>query len=362
MANSEQGRSSIVLKQEWPRPSQPRPIVVIGAGGIVRDAHLPAYKKAGYNVCGITDIDPQKAQSVAQEWSVGEAFDSLSDAVATHGNDVVYDLAVPPAAVVDILDALPSKSTVLIQKPMGQNINEARQILALCRDRGLTAAVNFQLRFSPMMLGAADLIERGELGELLEIEFQVNIYTPWHLFPFLKAMERVEIAVHSIHYLDLIRSLAGDPVGVLARTMADPRAPDYRQTRTSAILDYGPNLRVLVNTNHNHRGGNKFQVARLRIEGSKGSVFVKLGVLYDYPKGAADELWFCRNDGNWQAVDLAGTWFPDAFIGVMSNLQRFAAGEDNALITDVSDAFRTMALVEACYAANERAGTPLVKR
>ena len=210
-----------------------------------------------------------------------------------------------------------------------------------------------------MMLAAADLIRQGALGDLLEIEAQVNIFTPWHMFPFLKAMDRVEIAVHSIHYLDLIRAFAGEPQGAFARTMRDPRAPEYAQTRTSAILDYGPDLRVLVNTNHNHRGGNDFQVARFRFEGSEGSMFVKLGVLYEYPNGAKDELWFCPNGGEWVSVDLEGSWFPDAFIGVMSNLQRFASGEDDTLHTRVEDAFRTMALVEACYESNQIPGVPL---
>ena len=34
-------------------PSEKRPIYIIGAGGIVNDAHLPAYKIAGYNVQGV---------------------------------------------------------------------------------------------------------------------------------------------------------------------------------------------------------------------------------------------------------------------------------------------------------------------
>jgi hypothetical protein len=33
----------------------------------------------------------------------------------------------------------------------------------------------------------------------------------------------------------------------------------------------------------------------------------------------------------------------------MSNLQRFAAGEDDVLKTSVEDAWHTMALVESCY-------------
>ena len=38
------------LRQVWPAPSRARPIVTIGAGSIVADAHFPAYAKAGYPV------------------------------------------------------------------------------------------------------------------------------------------------------------------------------------------------------------------------------------------------------------------------------------------------------------------------
>jgi hypothetical protein len=43
----------------------------------------------------------------------------------------------------------------------------------------------------------------------------------------------------------------------------------------------------------------------------------------------------------------------------MSNLQRFVAGEDPILCTRVSDALRTMALVEACYLSHASPGTLL---
>jgi len=42
------------LRQRWPLPSAPRPIVVIGAGGIVRDAHLPIYRRLNFPVAGIS--------------------------------------------------------------------------------------------------------------------------------------------------------------------------------------------------------------------------------------------------------------------------------------------------------------------
>ena len=45
------------LKKSWPLPSFPKPIVIIGAGGIVNDAHMPAYLKANFDVLGLYDVD-----------------------------------------------------------------------------------------------------------------------------------------------------------------------------------------------------------------------------------------------------------------------------------------------------------------
>lgn len=47
-------------------PLKPLPIVIIGAGGIVGDAHLPAYKKAGFEVVGITNRTRARAEKLAQ--------------------------------------------------------------------------------------------------------------------------------------------------------------------------------------------------------------------------------------------------------------------------------------------------------
>jgi predicted dehydrogenase len=85
---------------------------------------------------------------------------------------------------------------------------------------------------------------------------------------------------------------------------------------------------------------------------------VKLGLLLDYPRGEPDELWINAGAG-WEQVTLQSGWFPDAFIGTMANLQRFAAGEDATLATSVADAWHSMALVEACFAANAAQATPV---
>lgn len=343
------------LRQSWPRPSAPRPIVVIGAGGIVKDAHLPAYRLAGFPVAGLYDLDTARARALGESFGL-PAFDSLDAALAVP--DAVFDLALPPAAHLGVLERLPEGAAVLLQKPMGRDLDEATRILALARARGLKAAVNFQLRFSPMMLAVADALAKGLLGRLIDVEVHLNLVTPWHLFPFLKGMERVEIAVHSIHYLDLIRGLLGNPVGIHARTLGHP-ASDLAQTRTSALIDYGPDVRVAVSINHHHDFGRRFQEASFRFEGTEGAAMVKLGLLLNYPDGEPDELWIATGGADWEQVLLEGGWFPHAFIGTMANLQRFAAGEDDRLVTSVEDAWHTMALVEAAFRSSAAPATPV---
>lgn len=337
--------------QSWPMPANPLPIVIIGAGSIVNDAHLPAYEKAGFELAGIFDIDVDRAVDMSRKWSIEKVFHTLAEATV-NGTQCVYDLATPPAAIDGILASLPDGAAVLIQKPMGEDLRQAREIHRICREKALDAAVNFQLRFSPMMLAVRNAVRSNELGDILDLEVHVNIRTPWETFPFLKDLDRVEIAVHSIHYLDLIRSFVGEPEGAFVRSLGDSRVPGLAQTRTSIILDYGHDLRVLLSINHNHDFGRDFQAATIRVEGSRGCALVKLGLLLDYPRGEPDELWLCESGDAWRQIGLQGRWFPDAFAGVMSNLQRFHTGEDGELLTNVDDALRTMELVETCFVAN----------
>jgi len=343
------------LRQEWPRPSDPRPIVIIGAGGIVDDAHMPAYRMAGLPVAGVFDLNPERRDFIARKWEI-PAFASLEAALAVDG--AVYDLALPPAAHLQVLPALPDGAAVLMQKPMGRDLAEATGILQLARQKRLVAAVNFQLRFAPLVLAVADARSRGWLGELIDVDLHLNLLTPWHLFPFLKGQERVEIAVHSIHYLDMLRSFFGSPAGVYARTMGHPKS-DMAQTRTSAIFDFGPDIRATMSVNHDHRFGRRFQDATFKFEGTEGVAVASMGGLLNYPAGEPDSLFIGQGNNVWDEVPLRGGWFPHAFRGPMSNLQRFVAGEDDVLVTGVEDAWETMALVEAAFTSSAAPMTPL---
>jgi predicted dehydrogenase len=344
------------LLQAWPPPTRPRPIVVIGAGAIVRTAHLPAYVRLGCPVAGFYDIDAAQARATAAGVPGARVFASLADAAAVSG--AVFDVAVPGNQIVAILERLPEGAAVLIQKPMGADLAEAKRILACCERRRLVAAINFQLRFAPGMLALHDLVASGELGPVVDIDVRIFIEQPWHNWTFMVGAPRIEIVYHSIHYVDAIRWLAGEPRGVYCKAVAHPSTPELRDTRSSIILDYGDALRCSLVLNHTHRADPTHKTSQIIVEGLRGIARVTWGVNLDYPSGPPDTMQV-TSGGRWHDLALRGSWFTEAFEGPMSNLQRFAAGEDRVLVGSVHDAIKTMAVVEACYESSARGGTPI---
>jgi len=347
------------LRQAWNVPSRPRPIVVIGAGAIVQTAHLPAYRRLALPVAGLFDLRGDTAVETASRFDVPRVFETLDAACADgHRMNAVFDVAVPGSAVLPVLRCLPRGAPVLIQKPMGEDLDGARAILQTCRERELIAAINFQLRFSPNILALQDLCTRGVLGEIVDIEVRLQVRQPWESWSFFRNAPRLEVLYHSIHYLDTIRMLVGEPAGVYCRAVAHPQLRDFSDTRSTTILDYGDRLRCSLTLNHTHRYGWTHRTSMLKVEGTKGAGILSMGVNLEYPTGAPDTMEVTA-DGQWNAVPLRGSWFTEAFEGPMSNLQRFVAGEDPALVSPVDDAIKTMAVVEACYESSSAGGTPV---
>ena len=344
-----------------PLPKVPRRITILGAGGIVKDAHLPAYHKAGFHVSGICDLDADRARALARDFGIETVYRDAAEAVRCAPPGTIFDIATPPSAFLELLACLPDHAAVLLQKPLGESIEQARAIRDLCRRKQLAAAVNFQLRFAPNILAARDIIEQGLIGDVHDMEVRVTVYTPWHLWSFLEGMPRMEILWHSIHYLDLVRSFLGEPRAVWARTVKHPNMPKLASTRSNIILDYGDTLRANVMTNHGHAFGFRHQESYVKWEGLRGAIKTRLGLLMDYPTGVADEFEYCVLESDrpaeWQPLPLEGTWFPDAFIGTMASLMRFVEGSSDRLPTSIEDAYRTMELVEAAYQSNESGGT-----
>jgi predicted dehydrogenase len=345
-------------------PKKPRPIIVIGAGGIVNDAHLPAYQIAGFKVAGIFDINIEKAKNTAKKFSIPVVYENMEQLLDQDPFDVVYDIALPANKIIGVLQELPDGAAVLIQKPMGENYEQAKNILQLTREKRMVAGVNFQLRYAPFIFAARQIIKNGFIGDLCDIEVNINVFTPWHLWDFLYTASRVEIPYHSIHYIDLVRSFLGNPSGIYAKTIRHPQMPDLASVRSNIIMDYGNLIRADILTNHCHQFGLENQQSYIKFEGTKGAIKIKMGVLMNYPVGVPDMFeYIIIEEGikpQWKTMDIEGSWFPHAFIGSMSEVVKAAEGSINLPDNSVEDCIYTMACVEAAYESSKSGAVKII--
>ena len=335
-------------------------IGIIGAGGIVNAAHLPAYRKAGFNVIGLTDKDVDKANRTARDFEVPRAYpnvDSLLDDPAVE----IVDIAVPPWHQKELVrKATAAGKHLLCQKPLSNVYAEAVEIVEMAEERGVKLAVNQQMRWDQAVRASRTLLNRGLLGESASAVIDVSILTEWRAWPWVLEADGLDLMFHSIHYFDSMRSLFGDPERVWSSGASYPGHVATGETRTITVFEYSDTFRALVSVNHNNWTEECF--ATLRIDGTEGYAAGTFGLLYDYPHGRPDTLaWSSRKVDASRTINhrFEERWIPDSFIGPMGELMA-SIEQDRLPETNGRDNLKTLQLVNAGYLsmAEHRAVAP----
>ena len=250
-------------------PARHRPVGVVGAGAIVQVGHLPAYRKYGVRVAGICDLRPEQAEKVRAEFDLPRTY-TLDEMLADPAIEVI-DIAVVPHAQPEIARrALLANKHVLAQKPLAEDSKTALELAEFARQQGRKLVVNHQMRYGEGMAAAREIADRGWLGDLTAVTFDVDISTDWSAWDWLLASPRLDLMYHSIHYFDTIRALLGTPDRVFCAGGRRPGQAATGETRTMTTMTYQDGRQALVNVNHENVTGDWH--ARFRIDGSAGSV------------------------------------------------------------------------------------------
>lgn len=329
------------------------PIAIIGAGGIVDGAHLPAYRKANLQVVGITDVNLEKAKEVAKRNGIAEVYSSVEEMLDKSGATII-DIAVPSKEQPSIFfKVAESRHHILAQKPLAPTPELGRQMAEKAKEFQIIAGVNQQLRFEEGIAAAYKMVELGWIGEVTNFTISVNLVTPWELWPWAKELPRLEIMIHSIHYHDVVRWFLGEPKSVFCVAGRTKGQYPKGETRTISTYVYEGGLTALVHANHINRGGDN--IAEFRIDGDKGSIRGTLGLLYDYPIGRLDTLEInsqvIPTDG-WTTYPVTQRWFPDAFMGTMGSVMTSIA-TGAPLRSSIDDNVKTLDLIAALYESIE---------
>jgi predicted dehydrogenase len=324
----------------------------IGAGMIMAECHLAAYKQAGFSVAAIASRSQASARNVADRWGIAKVH-LTPEALIEDSEIEIVDLAFPPdqqPALIRHALRQPHIKGVLAQKPLALSLDEAIRLRDEAAESGKILSVNQNMRYDQSMRVLKQILDSGALGDIVFAEIDMHAIPHWQ--SFLEDYDRLTLANMSVHHLDALRFLFGDPDAITTLARKDPRTRfSHSDGIIVSTLTFPSGVMAVsledVWSGPRQEGYKDDQTIAWRVEGLHGVAKGTIG----WPTGAASTLSYASSTttgGQWVTPTWDTMWFPHAFIGVMEQLQHaLEKGTPPAL--SVADNVKTMALVEAGY-------------
>ena len=332
----------------------------IGAGMIMAECHLAAYAKAGFPVAAIASRTRAKAEAVAARYGIAVVHDTPEALIADPAVEIL-DLAYPPDLQPALIRAAlkqPHIKGILAQKPLALTLTEAIALRDAAAAAGKVISVNQNMRYDQAMRVLKQLLDRGDLGEVVFAQIDMHAVPHWQ--GFLAGYDRLTLANMSVHHLDILRFLFGSPMEITTLTRQDPRITfPHLDGITVSTLRFASGVMAVtledVWSGPRAENYDDDQHITFRVEGTEGVAKGSIG----WPTGVASTLSYASRrstGGHWVTPTWGTMWFPDAFAGVMEQLQHAVATGTAPALT-IADNVETMALVEAGYRSIAEART-----
>ena len=332
----------------------------IGAGMIMAECHLAAYKEAGFDVAAIASRTEANARKVADRWAIPKVHRTPEDLIRDPAIEVI-DLAFPPDQQPALIRAAlkePHIKGILAQKPLALSVEEAVRLRDEAAAAGKILSVNQNMRYDQSMRVLKQIMDSGALGDIVFAEIDMHAIPHWQ--GFLREYDRLTLSNMAVHHLDVLRFLFGEPDEITTLTRKDPRTTfPHSDGITVSTLRFPSGVLAVsledVWSGPRQEGYKDDQHIAWRVDGTEGVAKGTIG----WPTGTASTLTYASTKttgGEWVTPTWETMWFPHAFIGVMEQLQHAVkTGTPPAL--SIADNVRTMALVEAGYRSIEEKRT-----
>ena len=313
-------------------------VAVVGLGNI-GNTHADVYAADDLaELVAVCDIIPERADKAAAKHGV-KAYYSVQEMLAAEKLDAV---SVASAGVenggdhyVPVMECLDAGLHVLGEKPISNEIERAREMVAKAQEKGVYFGINLNHRFVPPAAKAKAWIDEGKIGELLLINMTMWIGNPNNSSPWFHLR-----ALHP-HSLDIMRYFCGDVTRVHAFLNKAPGRVCYSNAQINLEFANGVvgHLTGSYDTNPRHN------LERCEILGTEGRIV--LDNLYEeltlYPR-RSDELTVVRNSimgglsgFNATFTNRINTWIEEVTSGVPRD-EIDASGKDGLAVQEVIEA------------------------
>jgi len=299
-------------------------IGLVGAGGVARYAHLPAYRRLGLTVTAICDVDEAVAREVAAEFGV-DAVVSRPELLIGRDDVDVLDIATPPSTHADLIVLFAQAGKpMLVQKPLCTTRAQFGQITRVHARHDPWIRLNLTGRYVSAWRKVAALLAAGEIGRPFLCTIRNRDW--WDRDPgrWDHEVENYIVFEMLIHHLDLCRYWFGAPARVSARAGAHPRQLIRQANWITAMVEYqSPDVVQILEDwtmpEFSFAAGHPFE--EVLISGDRGviratSERVELSVA----GRNCQRVWHLPRPGQMlPGEQLSTAWFPDSFGAAMSD-------------------------------------------
>jgi predicted dehydrogenase len=187
---------------------------VVGTGfiGLV---HVEALRRLGVNVTGVVGSSPERAAAKAEAHALPRIYESLEQALADPGVDVVHVATPNRLHHPQVAACLQAGKHVVCEKPLAMTPAQSAELLGLAERSGLVHCTNFNLRFYPQVQEARYRVGAGGVGEVWNVHgayLQDWLLLPtdwnWRLEPEEGGPVRAVGDIGS-HWLDMAQFVTG---------------------------------------------------------------------------------------------------------------------------------------------------------
>ena len=189
-------------------------VVVVGCGLIGRRRAASAAADERSRLVATVDPNGERAEALAAEHGA-EALAAWHEAISREDVDIVV-VATPNGFLTEIgCAALAAGKHVLIEKPMGRDLIEARALAAAAAASGRILKIGFNHRYHPGIERALEIIAGGEIGRVVAVRARYGhggrpgCEKEWRADPILAGGGH--LVDQGVHIVDLIHAVAGLP-------------------------------------------------------------------------------------------------------------------------------------------------------
>ncbi len=239
-------------------------VAVVGLGNIGNIHSRIYYEHDECEMVAVCDIIPERAEKAAEAYecpaftSVQEMLDSGIEidmaSVCTAGEENGGDHYTPT------MELLNAGLHVLGEKPISNRIPEAREMVALAKEKGLRYAVNLNHRFTPAAKRAKGWVEDDRLGELNIVNMRMWINNPNESSPWFHIR-----ALHP-HSIDVMRYFGGDVEKVQAFFKKGKGRKIWSNVQVNMLFKNG----IIGHLIGSYDAGGSYGLERLEVVGSNG--------------------------------------------------------------------------------------------